>query len=491
MYKRYFSDCIATSSAVQSSAENRVTMCVKGQLGERSPGARLLEAAIEDSSVEAVWKMYSAARASLPYKERVDNLTWRMLGMRVRRMQESAREMEFVSSSEPMDVSVDPMNTVLTRSPGPHDSDPFAFSHQGHSAGFVGSAGLHDQFELFDTAFDEQMDDQLIMEFSRSSPAVASETSDSYAREVLAGQGAGSLLRADPSNFLDHFFPSSIMGMGDGSDGVALPPTPAATAKPKKLRQQNSTVTQARRGSGVKKKPQPLRNASTTSLTSLNSDLGTPGPGVPQEAGREPAKDGSKSTRCSNCHTRNTPLWRRDPAGNPLCNACGLFLKLHGVVRPLSLKTDVIKKRQRNSNTSKQAKSTSPNLEDPRQTRKTPGSSSSRRKSTARETSSMSPVTLVNSLSRVNSNLEANNDAPNFNDNITHNANDDNNTNNSHFDFFPQADLPTMEDSTTLSHSSNVGIGTGIEKPPRDDESRPQRNDATGNTNWEWLSLSL
>ncbi|EGW35744.1 uncharacterized protein SPAPADRAFT_58947, partial [Spathaspora passalidarum NRRL Y-27907] len=55
----------------------------------------------------------------------------------------------------------------------------------------------------------------------------------------------------------------------------------------------------------------------------------------------------SGGVSCSNCHTRTTPLWRRDPEGQPLCNACGLFLKLHGVVRPLSLKTDVIKKRQR------------------------------------------------------------------------------------------------------------------------------------------------
>lgn len=52
---------------------------------------------------------------------------------------------------------------------------------------------------------------------------------------------------------------------------------------------------------------------------------------------------------CTNCHTRTTPLWRRNPEGQPLCNACGLFLKLHGEVRPLSLKTDVIKKRNRST----------------------------------------------------------------------------------------------------------------------------------------------
>ncbi|PIA13565.1 GATA-domain-containing protein, partial [Coemansia reversa NRRL 1564] len=50
---------------------------------------------------------------------------------------------------------------------------------------------------------------------------------------------------------------------------------------------------------------------------------------------------------CTNCSTTTTPLWRRDPEGRPLCNACGLFYKLHGVTRPLSLKTNVIKKRNR------------------------------------------------------------------------------------------------------------------------------------------------
>ncbi|KAI7865066.1 hypothetical protein BDF14DRAFT_1098170 [Spinellus fusiger] len=50
---------------------------------------------------------------------------------------------------------------------------------------------------------------------------------------------------------------------------------------------------------------------------------------------------------CSNCYTRTTPLWRKDEEGASLCNACGLYLKLHNERRPLSMKTDTIKKRQR------------------------------------------------------------------------------------------------------------------------------------------------
>ncbi|OMJ09972.1 Transcription factor elt-1, partial [Smittium culicis] len=53
---------------------------------------------------------------------------------------------------------------------------------------------------------------------------------------------------------------------------------------------------------------------------------------------------------CSNCKTTKTPLWRRDEEGNPLCNACGLYYKLHKEKRPISLKTDVIKKRHRAEN---------------------------------------------------------------------------------------------------------------------------------------------
>nr|XP_033779705.1 erythroid transcription factor isoform X2 [Geotrypetes seraphini] len=37
-------------------------------------------------------------------------------------------------------------------------------------------------------------------------------------------------------------------------------------------------------------------------------------------------------TQCTNCHTTTTTLWRRNTSGEPVCNACGLYYKLHNLV---------------------------------------------------------------------------------------------------------------------------------------------------------------
>ena len=36
-------------------------------------------------------------------------------------------------------------------------------------------------------------------------------------------------------------------------------------------------------------------------------------------------------TSCANCGTSTTTLWRRNHNGDPVCNACGLYYKLHNV----------------------------------------------------------------------------------------------------------------------------------------------------------------
>ena len=38
-----------------------------------------------------------------------------------------------------------------------------------------------------------------------------------------------------------------------------------------------------------------------------------------------------EGTVCANCKTTQTTLWRRNNNGEPVCNACGLYHKLHNV----------------------------------------------------------------------------------------------------------------------------------------------------------------
>nr|CAI5845912.1 unnamed protein product [Callosobruchus analis] len=50
---------------------------------------------------------------------------------------------------------------------------------------------------------------------------------------------------------------------------------------------------------------------------------------------------------CTNCGTQTTTIWRRNMRGEMVCNACGLYFKLHGVDRPVTMRRDTIHTRRR------------------------------------------------------------------------------------------------------------------------------------------------
>ncbi|KAI6214024.1 GATA-type domain-containing protein [Aphelenchoides besseyi] len=53
---------------------------------------------------------------------------------------------------------------------------------------------------------------------------------------------------------------------------------------------------------------------------------------------------------CSNCQTPHTTAWRRDAQNNLVCNACGLYYRLHRTNRPAHMRKDTIQQRYRRKN---------------------------------------------------------------------------------------------------------------------------------------------
>ncbi|XP_033931081.1 transcription factor GATA-3 isoform X8 [Pseudochaenichthys georgianus] len=71
-------------------------------------------------------------------------------------------------------------------------------------------------------------------------------------------------------------------------------------------------------------------------------------------------------TSCANCQTTTTTLWRRNANGDPVCNACGLYYKLHNQInRPLTMKKEGIQTRNRKmSSKSKKSKKSQDGMDD-------------------------------------------------------------------------------------------------------------------------------
>ncbi|KAF9912727.1 hypothetical protein EC991_009463 [Linnemannia zychae] len=60
-----------------------------------------------------------------------------------------------------------------------------------------------------------------------------------------------------------------------------------------------------------------------------------------------PLMTAKQGIECANCSQTQTPLWRKNDAGDPICNACGLYAKLHKRDRPVTMRKSKISRRRR------------------------------------------------------------------------------------------------------------------------------------------------
>ncbi|KAA8912182.1 hypothetical protein TRICI_003584 [Trichomonascus ciferrii] len=243
-----------------------------------------------ERSPSEIWRLYTKSRLNLPNRSRVENLTWRMLQ---REQHLGARNAQKRHEQPQMQSQ-------------PHLPPPASSS----------SSGFGDPIDI--DLDNDWVDD---IDFGPIHPHSLPTT-----HHHNPFQHPPPHLHGFPPNFNAFHFSLDPLAM-EGPGDVTTPPAPI-TSNP------SSYVNLSSMSSSF------TNSTTATSTESLfASSLPTHYP--PEQSSTPPQQ------QCNNCGTTTTPLWRRSPEGHPLCNACGLFYKLHGVIRPLSLKSNVIRKRKR------------------------------------------------------------------------------------------------------------------------------------------------
>lgn len=275
----------------------------------------------KDPLSSQVWRMYTKAKDTLPNGSRLENLTWRMMAMTLKKQDAAQSPSTSSLSTEHLDTASAPESNenkpMVSKSP-PMKTDSINIPVNYNEDPIVSLSEPYHSPTSSSTFF-----------FGNDPPAVSSAIA--IAPAAVPAVNASTITTTTTT--------SLNMGAVSFEDMLNMYYNPVTNAG--QFTDMNTTAT-----ASIDIVPAPTHqqhfdyaHSPSPSVSSVEEDAHQ------QTHHQKPQQNGQ--TQCYNCSTRTTPLWRRDPSGNPLCNACGLFLKLHGVVRPLSLKTDVIKKRNR------------------------------------------------------------------------------------------------------------------------------------------------
>lgn len=289
-----------------------------------------------------------------------------------------------------------------------------------------------------------------------------------------------------------------------------------------KPRQQNTTKVAKKPSSGsIRRKSMTFRKKKSDSIsmnsnaTILNSPsaLSTPGNATTPSSTNSPNKatpsvitvadSTDAEISCTNCHTKTTPLWRRNPEGQPLCNACGLFLKLHGVVRPLSLKTDVIKKRQRGGGSTKKKKGQSNNKLDgddlnPAPIVKADSDSENTRSNTPKITGRNTPERMIIANNHKSNTITVDHNNFNSHDEIQPTLSNTsipfqspNQMNNNPSLFHENFDMGILNDNFIQSHQMGPTQDQQFNPIMPSNNNQHVMNSEEKEQNWDWLNMQI
>ncbi|ORZ00817.1 hypothetical protein BCR43DRAFT_469117 [Syncephalastrum racemosum] len=401
----------------------------------------------KDPLASRVWRLYTKAKDNLPNGARMENLTWRMMAMTLKKKEKDQLEKDrddgsamvidddgqspaasAISIAHPSSPpEADDTTALLSSSAPPYmveffPQEPSAATHFHStiaaaadrnvmvlgSTRALSSAGIDSSMTSLDTVIEEDQSRELSQSVPAFNPFMSyaphqqsrnvlpstydPSTSISSTSSSSGGGGNGGTsshflqphqsMVPSPPFYFSEMGPTPSSTVSTPSGDMSVPPMVShagglsfeellAMYEPQQQQQNNHPLpptphpadydpfdpTRILNMQGIRLSPppsqqQPSQHPSPQDDMAANSSGGEDAPS-PQHYPHEPSKSrNTPKTQCTNCQTTTTPLWRRNPQGQPLCNACGLFLKLHGVVRPLSLKTDVIKKRNRNGSSS-------------------------------------------------------------------------------------------------------------------------------------------